>query len=159
VERRRGNFGTAEGLHKMALKTRPGDWRIEREYGLTLIRSHGFASAKPLLEKHRMKRELGEPALAAGDLQLAMSVLGTVAKDQELLLLYSRACIENNRAEEVVAHLQAQTQIDIDGSVHTLLGKAYQQMHRPNPAGLALLRGSALARAAASLTITSPSDQ
>ncbi len=70
-------------------------------------------------------------------------------KDAETVKLYATACLEINKAAKAIPHLQAYAAQDRDGSIHLLLGKAYQQMHQPTPAGLAMRKAEQLRSAAA----------
>ena len=66
------------------------------------------------------------------------------ADEFENAKLRGRIYIELNKPMVGIPKLQALAGKDIDGSLHEILGRAYQALHQPNPAGLALRRATEL---------------
>ena len=103
-----------------------------------------------LLALQSFQERSARSLLASGYAQEAFVLAGPPrAGNLDSLKLYAEICLELNKAALAVPHLQANSAKDADGEIHQLLGKAYQQMHRPTPAGLAFRRAAALRKAAA----------
>lgn len=102
-----------------------------------------------LLALQAFQEKAARNLLSSGNAEGALVLAGAPRPgDLESVKLYAEICLELNKAALAVPHLQANSAKDIDGSLHQLLGKAYQQMHRPTPAGLAYRRAAELRKAA-----------
>jgi predicted Zn-dependent protease len=151
----RGDHKAALEFARRAVALAPND-AAERGLALALFRNNQYAEALPLLEKYGMPErcaallELGEPAQA-------LNYLPHSGDPVEEAKLHGRIYIELNKPMQGVPKLQAQAGKDVDGSLHEILGRAYQALHQPNPAGLALRRALELRkRHAAELEIRPP---
>jgi hypothetical protein len=102
-----------------------------------------------LLALQAFQEKAARSLLASGNAEAALVIVRHPrAGDLESVKLYAEICLELNKAALAAPHLQANSAKDTDGSLHQLLGKAYQRMHRPTPAGLAFRRAAELRKAA-----------
>ena len=155
------NHAEAAVLFRKALELSPGNQAIERELAVSLWLAGKFSEAEPLLSRHEMLVELAAVQLQAGETDKANATLlrHGLIRDVETAKLHARVSLELNRPGAAVPLLQAYAEQDTDGSIHLLLGRAYQALHQPNPAGLALQNAEKLRKTnnvAAETEITPP---
>lgn len=137
IARERREYAKALELSRKALSLSPDNAAVERGLAHTLFLDKQYAESPPLLhrslhfERTIALLELGEP-------QQALATLGVTEDEVENAKLPGRIYIELSKPMMGIPKVQALAGKDIDGSLHEILGRAYQTLHQPNPAGFTM---------------------
>lgn len=164
----RAEIAQARGRHtdavtelKAALAMRPGDPDIRVALAESLAVARNFDEALPLLQELRAAQPdsafllylLGNVYLQSQQVDTALPLLEqAVQRDPALVgarAALGRAYSQAGRLPDAIPHLEASLEADTDGSLHLLLGRAYQATSKPDQARAALEQYKKLQQAAA----------
>jgi tetratricopeptide (TPR) repeat protein len=164
VFRNQGRHADSVREWEAALKLDPASAQAQRELATSIFLSRDYVRAEPLIrEQLRRDPNTADLHFYLGDILLnqqkqdeAMAEFRrAIDLDSKLFGAHAalgRALMQAGRAAEAVPHLEAAREIDIDGSIHYQLARAYQTAGRAEPARAALARYQELSKAAAAGT-------
>lgn len=136
--RNQGRHGDAIREWKAALELAPGDGRLRQELATSLYMSRDYASAEKLArellaedpESPELHFIVGDSLVNLQQMEQALEPLGRAVKlRQEYPAAHAvlgRVLVQMGKGAEAIPHLRAALVADSDGSLHFLLGRAYQ---------------------------------
>lgn len=136
--RNQGRYADAVREIQAALKLAPGSADLERELVTSVHLSSDYARAERMAREqlaHDPKAAdlhfvLGDSLLNQQQVEAAIPALQkAVALDPRLLpaqATLGRALLQSGKADEAIPHLEAALPLDLDGSLHYQLSRAYQ---------------------------------